>query len=79
VKRRTSRYDALSRTSAVDVASMLMIGLSMVTDRLLTMPIAASMMTSSGSRLMAAAMIGPSAVIRNQLAKRGSQNQKMSR
>ena len=56
-----------------------MIGLSMVMDRLLTMPIAASMMISSGSRLMAAAMIGPSAVISSQLANRGSQNQKMSR
>ncbi len=51
----------------------------MVTDRLVTIPIAASIMTSLGSRLMAAEISGPSAVINSQLANRGIQNQKISR
>ncbi len=58
---------------------MLMIGLSIVTDRLNTMPIAASMTISFGRRLMAALTIGPSKVIRSQLAKSGSQKRNMVR
>ena len=45
--------------------------------RLVTIPIAASMITSFGRRLMAAEMSGPSAVMRSQLANRGNQNHRM--
>ncbi len=54
-------------------------GLSIVTERLVTIPIAANMITSSGRRLMAAEMSGPSADMSSQLANRGTQNQNIYR
>lgn len=66
-----------SLAKAVEVASKLIIGLSMVTERLEMMPIAANITTSSGKRLMAELIMGPSSVINSQLANRG--NQKMNK
>jgi hypothetical protein len=63
-----NRKECRSFERAVEVANRFMIGLSMVTERLTTIPMAASITTSLGNRFIAALTIGPSEAINSQLA-----------